>query len=69
MHELGQAKVKDLDAPVFGDEEVLRFEVAMDDALLVRCRQAMSDLNPEVDGLADRQWAALKQLPQGIALE
>ena len=44
LEQLGQAEVQNLDAAVGGDEEVLRLQVAMDDALLVRRRQAVRDL-------------------------
>ena len=33
--ELGQAEIKDLDPPVFCDEEIFRLEVAVDDALVM----------------------------------
>ncbi len=53
--ELGQAEIEDLHAPVGGDEQVLRLQVAMHDALFVRTRQAVSNLDRVIDGLADRE--------------
>ena len=44
LGQLGQAEVENLDAPVGGDEEILGLEVAVDDPLLVRGRQAARDL-------------------------
>ena len=44
--QLRQAEVEDLDAAVAGDEDVLGLEVAVDDALLVRGRQPLRDLQP-----------------------
>ena len=50
--ELGQTEVEDLDSSVFADEKVLRLEVAMDDALLVRGRESVRDLDGVVEHLA-----------------
>ena len=41
-----QPEVEDLEAPVAGDEQVLGLEVAVDDALVVRRREARSGLAP-----------------------
>jgi hypothetical protein len=53
--------------PVFGDEDVSRFDVAMDDSLLVRLRQARGQLHYDVDGFAGLQLASrdpfLERLP------
>ncbi len=45
LNQLRQTKVENLDAPVFGDEKIFRFEVAMDDAFLMRRRQARGGNN------------------------
>ena len=50
--QLGQAEVQNLDAVVMGDENVLRLQVAMDDAFFVRRGQTAGDLNRVVDRLA-----------------
>jgi hypothetical protein len=52
--QLGQTEVENLDAAVAGDEEVLGFEVAVDDALLVGGGQARDHLDRQLDGLAGR---------------
>ena len=44
LRQLGETEVEDLHAPVGRDEDVLRLQVAMDDALLVRGREAARDL-------------------------
>jgi hypothetical protein len=48
------SEVEDLDAPVFGDEEVLRLEIAVNDGLVVRGGESMSDLHRVIDGFANR---------------
>ena len=53
LDEFGEAEVKNLDAPIFGDEQVLWFEVAVDDTLLVGRSQAVSDLNSVINCLAE----------------
>ena len=58
---LRDAEVEDLHARRavgrLGDEEVLRLEVAMDDAELVRLADRLARLEEVVDGLVDRQRA------------
>ena len=57
-HQLGEPEVEDLDPTVAADEEVLRLDVAMDDALLVRGGQTACDLHGVVQRLARRQSGA-----------
>ena len=64
-----EAEVEDLDPAVFGDEQILRLEVAMNDAFVVRCRQSVSDLDGVIECFANRHRAALQQLPQCAALQ
>src|SRR5262249_1653596 len=67
--QLRETEVEDLDAPVFREEHVLGLQIAMDDALVVRGRQAAGDLHAVLDRLADRQRAALQRLTQRLAGE
>src|SRR6266513_3294509 len=69
LHQLRETKVENLDTAVFGDEEVLRLEIAVNDALVVRGGESMSDLHRVIDVFANREWAALQDLPQGFADE
>ena len=69
LHQFRETEIQNLDAAVFGDEQVLRLEVAMNDALFVRGRQSMSDLNAVIDCFANRHRAALQHLPQRAALQ
>ncbi len=41
LDEFCQTEVEDLDAIVSGDEEIVRFQIAMDDALFVRGGETM----------------------------
>src|SRR5215469_12542409 len=59
LDQLGESEVENLDAAGFGHEEVLGLEVAMDDAVIMRGRQSMSDLYRVIDGFASGQRAAL----------
>ena len=58
--QLGDAEVEDLHAPVAREEDVLRLQIAMDDALLVRGGEALRDLQRDVDGLARRKRARVR---------
>ena len=69
VHQLGQAKIQNLDAPVFGDENVLRLQVTVDDALLVRRRQAVGDLYAIFNCFALRERSAVENRSQSFALE
>jgi hypothetical protein len=52
--QLGQAEVQDLHAAIFRHKDVFRFQVAMNDALVVGGRQTARDLQGVVDRLAGR---------------
>src|SRR6476660_10529631 len=52
-----ETEIENLDSPVFGDEHVLRLQVAMNDAFLVGRRVSLGDLNRVFDGLSCRQGA------------
>ena len=66
---LGQAEVEQLHHAVARDEDVLRLEVAMDDAARVRRREAVGDGRADLDGPPPRQRAALEEAAQRVALE
>ena len=51
--ELGHAKVENLHEAVGGDHDVLRLQIAMDDAGIVGLGQAVGDLHAEVEDTAD----------------
>ncbi len=63
LGELGQAEVQNFDSPVFRDEQVLRFQIAVHDAFVVRRRQAVGHL----DGVIDRLPYCQRPAPQMLA--
>ena len=67
VRQLGEAEVEDLDAAVLRDEEVLGLQVPVDDALLVRGRQAVGDLEGVVHGLARRELAARQSAARSVS--
>ncbi len=69
LRQLRETEVEDLDAAVFGDEQVFGFQVAVHDPLFVRRRQAARDLDRVVRGLAHRQRPARHSRPKRFALE
>ncbi len=64
-----QAEVEDLDAPVGGHEEVLGFQVPMDDSPLVRRCESEGDLPRDLERLALRKRAFLETLSKRLPLE
>lgn len=68
-HELRQAEIQDLQSTVGGDEEILRFEIPVDDALLVRGGQPLGELSCIVDRLARREIGAGHFLAQRLTFE
>ena len=67
--ELGDPEVEDLGPPVAGQEQVLRLEVAVDDAALVRRRQAARHRGGDLRRPPRRQRPAGEPRPQGLALQ
>ena len=70
----GDAEVHDLDPPADVDHHVLRFDVAMDDALAVRVGEGVEQLHPDGGhvGVAElalelRERAPLDELPDEVA--
>src|SRR5687767_2722989 len=68
MCQLGQTEVENLDAAVAADEDVLWFQIAMDDALFVGSSECVGDLPRVIDGLPLRQRRA-QRAPQRFTLE
>ena len=56
---LGEPEVEHLDRAVVGDLDVGRFEIAVDDALLVRRLEGFGDLQRDRDRFLDRDRPAL----------
>ena len=67
LRQLRQPEVENLDPAILGNENILRFQVAMNDPLFVGRSQSLSDLHPVLDGLALWQSAAIERRPQALA--
>ena len=67
--ELRDAEVENLHAAVSRDEQVLRLEIAVDDAALVRGGKTPRDLNGVVGSASSWQWRASQLLAQGRSFE
>ncbi len=66
--DLRQPEVEDLHVPVREDEDVLRLEIAVNDALRVRGGQAPSDLQRDLDRLARRERSPFEPLREASRL-
>ena len=62
--QLGQAKVGNLHAAAFVQQHILRFDVAVDDALVVSVLQRLADLWHDGQGLFRSQTSGLQRLTQ-----
>jgi hypothetical protein len=67
--QLRQPKIQNLHVPVFADEHVLRLQVAMDDAFLMRRSQAARNLAAVIDRFAQRQNPVAHRLPQCLSFQ
>src|SRR2546423_10499667 len=56
--ELGKSEIQNLRASIAAKKDVVGLKIAMNDSLIVRRRQAMSDLHRVLDGLAPGQRTA-----------
>src|SRR5262249_40949702 len=63
-HQLGQAEVGDRHAPLPVQEDVLRLDVAVDHALVVRVLQGVADLRYDLQRLSRGQRPTLQEVTQ-----
>jgi hypothetical protein len=66
---VGQAEIQDLHAAIARDEDILRLQIAVDDAVLVRRRQAEGDLLRAFGSRFRLERAGLQALAQRPAFE
>ena len=52
-----EAEVQQLDVAIAGDHHVLRLEIAMGDAVLVRARKHVGDFRGHAQRFLHRHWA------------
>ena len=69
FRQLGQSEVEDLGVAGAGDEDVLGFEVAVDDVVGMGRSEPVGDLGCVLDRLALRHAAAVDSLAKALALE
>jgi hypothetical protein len=67
--QFGDSEIENLDATVAGDEHVLRLEVAVDDALVMRGGQTARELRGVLDCLPYGERPSAKPLAQRLAVE
>ena len=68
-HQLRQAEVGDLHPALLVEQDVLRLDVAVDDAVVVGVLQGLADLRHDGQGLARRELAGVQQPPQVHAVD
>ena len=67
--QLGDAEVEDFDPAVDGDEDVLRLQIAVHDALLVRCGETVGQLRGAVQRRVRPQGAGGEGPAQRLSVE
>jgi hypothetical protein len=67
--ELCEAEIQNLRMTIPRDEDVLGFQVAMDDAFVVRGRQTAGDLRGIIGGFARRQRTTTQPVPKRFTVE
>jgi hypothetical protein len=65
----GQTEIKNLRAPIRPQHDVLRLEVAVDDALCMRGGESVGDLECDRAGVPNRDWSVGKRLPQSSPID
>jgi hypothetical protein len=69
LPQFSEAEVQNLDAAVFGNEEVFGLKVAMHNAFVVGGGQALRDLRTILSGTPWRQLTAVKLFAQSTSIE
>lgn len=67
--QLGESEIEDLEPAVFGDEEVLRLQVPMDDSFVVGCGETLRRLEGVVDGLSRREPSIGQYFAQRLSFQ
>lgn len=67
--QLGQSEIQDFYPAVFAHKDVVRFQIAVDDAVLVRCRQPLRHLDGYIQRPARWQSPTRQPRPQRFALQ
>src|SRR5262249_53476769 len=64
-----QSEIQNLPVPSFGDEDVRRLDVPVDDASRVRRVQRVGDFDAERERVLHVQWLSCDPCPQGHAVQ
>ena len=62
LSQFRQAKIENLHSPVVKHEDVVRLQIAVDNAFFVSCRQSPCDLHGVINGFALWQRSAIHVL-------
>ena len=69
FQQLRQTEVEDLHAAIGRHKQILRFEIPMDDALVMGCGKAADDLNPVCHGRPRRQRSVSECLAKRLTVK
>src|SRR5579862_2515444 len=69
IRELGQTEVENLGLCAFGDKQICRLKITMDDASSVRDVERICDLHTDIQQLVDRNGPALNAVLKGRTLK
>ena len=64
-----QAEVEDLGVQIAGDEDIVRFQIAVDDTFCVRGGETVGHVRHQLDRVAPGQWAARQAGAQVLAFQ
>src|SRR5204863_1808289 len=67
--QFGDAEVEDLETAVAREKNIVGFQIAMNDSLVVRGRESLRHLQRRVDRFARRERTALESAAQRLAFE
>ncbi len=69
LGQLRQAEVQHLGVALSGDEDVLRFQIPVDDPGGMCCCQSLGDLGGQTERLLERQRTLSQRFPERVALQ
>ena len=69
VREFGEAKIEDFDVAATRDKDIPRLDIAVNDALGVRCVEPFGNLHRKIEEFVDFERFASDALPQRLALE
>ena len=66
---MDRAEIKNFDPSIFGDEKIFRFEIAVDDSLIVRSGKTAGNLHPVFQRPSNGEPATTQALTQGLSFQ